>query len=545
MIRSKLWVFCLALAIAGCSSAYADPPHQQAAPQRQVAAPTAAARPAPTPTPSGRAARVRYDLAHHVARAELRFGTTLVEDFGVAGGSKYTLGGWLTNTGEDRVVDGTSAMLLPGSSAKITVPSESTEAATITIRARTFRADTVRFYVNGTERGNAAFTGREFETIHLTLPAGVLSRGENVLQLRASGVVSVAGGGRASVALDWLALSAAPLPDTFAPPAPDALMTTASTESALHVPAGWSLGYAFEVPDHARLRFAAKGGASARAEVTIVRDDGAPVALPPTQASTNGTPADLDLNAYSGQIVRVDVRTNGGEAAIVNPQIVTLDATVAATAPRPTNVLVYLIDTMRADKLRPINPESRVQTPGLTQFVEGAAIMMGAHTQENWTKPSVATLLSSLMPWQHNAITTEAVVPQSVRLAPEILSDHGFYTGAFIANGYVSDRFGFRQGWTTYRNYVREGRNTPAQFVAADVLSWLDGRPAEKPFFLYVHTIDPHVPYRPPHQFLSMYDAQAYNGVVDFTHDGALLEKIKIGQVQLNARDRVHLQALV
>ena len=76
------------------------------------------------------------------------------------------------------------------------------------------------------------------------------------------------------------------------------------------------------------------------------------------------------------------------------------------------------------------------------------------------------------------------------------------------------------------------------------MLEWLDQRPQDKPFFLYVHVIDPHVPYKPPHQFLEMYDPAPYAGVVDFTNDSELLEKIKAGQIPLNARDKVHLEAL-
>jgi arylsulfatase A-like enzyme len=80
--------------------------------------------------------------------------------------------------------------------------------------------------------------------------------------------------------------------------------------------------------------------------------------------------------------------------------------------------------------------------------------------------------------------------------------------------------------------------------VAAYVLQWLDERDKDKPFFLYVHTIDPHVPYKPPASFLSMYDDQPYGGPVDFRATNELLEKIKIGSMKLNERDKVRLQAL-
>ena len=159
---------------------------------------------------------------------------------------------------------------------------------------------------------------------------------------------------------------------------------------------------------------------------------------------------------------------NRARAELVRPSVVVLGpAQPEQTVRRPRNVLLYLVDTLRADHLSPYNDGTRVRTPGLASFVQDAVTMRRAHSQENWTKPSVATLLSSLMPWEHTAVEEASVVPDSVALLPELLRDHGFFTGSFIANGYVSDRFGFQQGWHTYRNYIREGRRNDAEFVAA------------------------------------------------------------------------------
>ena len=170
--------------------------------------------------------------------------------------------------------------------------------------------------------------------------------------------------------------------------------------------------------------------------------------------------------------------------------------------------------------------------------------MRRAHSQENWTKPSVATLLSSLMPWEHTAVEDASVVPESVALLPELLREQGFFTGSFIANGYVSDRFGFQQGWHTYRNYIREGRRNDAEFVAADVLRWLDEREDTRPFFLYVHTIDPHVPYRRREETLSLYGDTRYAGPAAVANNADLLGRVKLGRVTLAAADRAHLEAL-
>jgi len=460
----------------------------------------------------------------------------LVEDHGVPGGAKYTLGGWLTSTGEDRVVGGASAMIIPGTSAKLALPSEGTEAQVLAVRARGGRRDRLRVFLNTREIGSGELAADgAWTTVRVSIAAGVLKRGENTLLLRSAS---------SGVAIDWVKLGPDAEVNDAAPASPEQLAVRDGQAAALAVPAGLTLGFAAEIPGAARLRGTVKGPSGARLELVAKRDGADDLVLARVDATAQGAALDADLGALAGNIVRLDLRAVGGEVRVVAPSIVTLDG-AAPTATRPIkNVIVYLIDTLRADKLQAVNPRSRVLTPGLARFVETAAVMAGAHTQENWTKPSVATLLSSLFPWQHQAITTEAVVPNDVELLPETLSARGFHTGAFIANGYVSDRFGFRQGWTSYRNYVREGRRNVAQYVAADVLEWLDQRPQEKPFFLYVHTIDPHVPYKPPRQFLEMYDATPYSGVVDFSSDNELLEKIKAGRIPLNARDKVHLEAL-
>ena len=253
---------------------------------------------------------------------------------------------------------------------------------------------------------------------------------------------------------------------------------------------------------------------------------------------------DLDLAAFEDRVIRLDFIASESPLFLARPAVVT-PAAAPSPVPRPMrNVLIYLIDTLRADKLAPYNANTRVRTPGLRMFMQSALTMLGGHSQENWTKPSVATLLTSLMPWEHTATRGESVLPASVDMISEVLSDQGFRTGAFIANGYVSDRFGFHQGWGYYRNYIRERRRTDAEFVAADALRWLDGQPEEEPFFLYVHTIDPHVPYRPPDEFLAMYDPDPYRGAVSFRRDATLLENIKVGNLQLSGRDRDRLEAL-
>jgi arylsulfatase A-like enzyme len=493
--------------------------------------------------------RPYYELAAHPERAELWTAGVRTLDFGETSGAQYTLGGWLTGTGDDHGFGQDRALLGVGKVVKVALPVEHSGASRLSLRVRSFADTTLSVHVNGEPIADVPLDGKTFKVIDKELPAERTHPGENLLQLRVSRAGASPRGGEATIALDWIRIGPAasahadsrpPALQELAPPA------AAGQKPALHLAGGDQLAYSFQVPKDGELRatFAPKGGA--KLALNLERD-GQPLETL-YEGSEPGT-LRIPLDKHAGEIVRMSVRAQGPAGSSVElqePAIVVVEPKPAAAAQtkQVKNIIIVLVDTLRADKLDAYKAGSRVKTPGLSTFLESAAVMLNARTPENWTKPSVASLLSSLLPWQHNAFTGEAVVPSSVELLPELLRDRGYYTGAFIANGYVSDKFGFKQGWNTYRNYIREGRRTIAQEVAADVVEWLDERPKDKPFLLYMHTIDPHVPYKPPKSFLDLYDPAPYAGPVDFSKTNELLEKIKIGSLKLNERDKVRLEAL-
>ncbi len=485
--------------------------------------------------------RTRFDLAAHLARAEIRQGNALVEDFGVPGGAKYTLGGWQTQTGDDHDFGGTRALVIPGVTASLLVPAPDAKAAELHLSARAFADGRLTVYVGERTVAHVTLPTKHFGVVDVALPAGTLAPGENTVKLRvpATGTVDGVHGG---LAVDWLRLGPAGETGAAPPPSPSKLFVRNGAEHGLGLPAGWTLGFAFEGMPGARLRGKAVGPSGSRVVATAHVDGSGPIDLGVLRA---GRAFDLDLASIRGRIARLDLHADGGDVKLLSPRVVTPDAPARdRTFHKPKNAIIFLVDTLRADHLEPYDPHTVVRTPGLDRWVHDTTVFEEAHAQENWTKPSVATLLSSLYPWEHDTTTSEAVLPPSVKILPEMLRAHGFYTGAFICNGYISGKFGFRRGWSTFRNYIREGRRTQASFVAADVLDWLDTRPTGKRFFLYVHTIDPHVPYIPPEDVLHSYDPLPYDGPVDFHRDRGLLEKVKSGHLALDARDKTHLEAL-
>ena len=499
---------------------------------------------APETTPP-RPARVFYSLAEHLERAERWIGEERFIDFGADADDLYTLGGWTSGvaaaparaTREDFAI-------IPGGRAKLALPIAHAGGKTVELRLRAFRGDRVSAYVDGdaveleivSDAGEALPRVPRDGFARVRIQAGTLAAGEHTLMLRTRGGSGSFDGRIATLGLDWMRIG-----DASAPlPAAASLGFRVGPEAALRVPPGQGLSFTTPLPEGARLRGVARGAGVVRVEA----EGGAVAARHQVVAGA----FDVDLADHAGKVVRLRVDApDDAPLELVRPSLVTLDpagAPPASEARRPRNVLLYLVDTLRADHLSPYNGETRVQTPGLGAFLERAVTMERAHSQENWTKPSVATLLSSLMPWEHTAVQDRSVVPASVQLLPEILREQGFFTGSFIANGYVSDRFGFQQGWHTYRNYIREGRRTQAEFVAADVLRWLDEREDTRPFLLYVHTIDPHVPYRRRDDTFSLYGNPTYRGPATARNNADLLGQIKLGRVELDQAGRDHLEAL-
>ncbi|MBX3251785.1 MAG: sulfatase-like hydrolase/transferase [Myxococcales bacterium] len=528
-MRRALIALC-ALALA-CGDDDSSPAERPGTPS--VEGSEGAQAPAPDAPPATGREIVRFDLARHAARAERFDGDTLLVDFGEPGAAKYTLGGWRTRTGDDHAFDGVTTTLIPGVIGELALPAATAGTHELVLRARAFGDGRVTLYV-GEDAVAYPQLPRDgsFATVRATIAAGKLAAGENVIQLRV-GARGRDGAVQAGLALDWLRLG----PEGDAGLV-DQTPSPVVSGSALSLPPRHKQRFAFEVPRGAFLLGDARGALRVRA----LRETGALVDLGRHEGELR-----VDLAPVAGELVRLELAPEGASGVEVRAaRVATFDAPVGGRVEvRPTrNVLIYLVDTVRADKLRPWNPETRVQTPGLDRWVQRAAVFERGYTQENWTKPSVATLLTGLLPWQHTATSGEAVLPRSVEMLSETLQGAGFHTGAFVANGYVSDKFGFQQGWRTWRNYIREGRRSAATFVAADVLEWLDARPQDRPFFLYVHTIDPHVPYIPPEETLALYDGEDYHGPVDFTNDRGLLEKIKAGRLRLNDRDKRRLEAL-
>jgi choline-sulfatase len=189
-------------------------------------------------------------------------------------------------------------------------------------------------------------------------------------------------------------------------------------------------------------------------------------------------------------------------------------------AARP-NIIVYMVDTLRARELGCYGSEI-TQTPSLDAFAADAVLFESARTPAPYTRPAVASFITGLTPAVHgieSALAQLSDAHADITLLPEILQEQGYFTAALIANPNVDAIFGFDRGFDHYKTLYPERASrdrvtsgemvSTASVVVDEVRQFIGSAPNDRPYFLFVLSIDPHEPYRPPEPYLTMYDPDA------------------------------------
>lgn len=219
------------------------------------------------------------------------------------------------------------------------------------------------------------------------------------------------------------------------------------------------------------------------------------------------------------------------------------------------NVLVYIIDALRADHLscygyrRPTSPaiDALAAEPGVVRFTK-------AYSPATWTKPVAASILSGCYAPAHGVRSRSDLFIRAVPRLPELLQGAGYRTAAVSTIGNVSSVLGFGIGFDHFVDLYkdpalagqREVSNTGAwklyfeqdttvvlplaEDVNQQAMQWLAERarsetgpsatpqspshPITHPWFLFLWALDPHDPYYPPAGFDRWRDP-GYTGRID------------------------------
>jgi arylsulfatase A-like enzyme len=195
----------------------------------------------------------------------------------------------------------------------------------------------------------------------------------------------------------------------------------------------------------------------------------------------------------------------------------------ADPAPRPSprsgnslNVLLVTIDTLRADHLG-IYAYMRNTSPRIDALGRQGAVFDRAYTYWPKTRGSMAIMLTGRRPSQNGYSKAHPLLLDFNPTLASVLKEAGYATAAAVDNPNVAAANGYAKGFDTYREtWEEEALATEmdrTRAITETAVAFLSKARKERPFFLWLHYVNPHTPYTPPPPYDTAFlDASARTG---------------------------------
>src|SRR5581483_7501253 len=241
------------------------------------------------------------------------------------------------------------------------------------------------------------------------------------------------------------------------------------------------------VANRARVRVSGSEGAAAPVDVPLdgLRDGPGRVVIDLIPASPSATVAP---GAGPDAASQPPART----VQVIQPAI----AGFEVVRRRPPNAIVITLDTTRADHLSLFGYE-RDTTPFLAGIAPDLLVFDRAYSQITNTRPSHFSIFTSryakdLRIWNNDGPN----LPERELTLAEVLRSAGWSTAATISVPVMGPKSGIAQGFDRFEvpvlpEYSQIGAETTrrAESLVSDL--------ADRPFFLWIHYFDAHLPYQP------------------------------------------------
>ena len=199
---------------------------------------------------------------------------------------------------------------------------------------------------------------------------------------------------------------------------------------------------------------------------------------------------------------------------------------LGSVAPEDLNIVLVTIDTLRSDRISSYGSD-RVDTPNIDSFASDGVLFSNAASTVPFTLPAHSSILTGLYPPGHGVRENVGyTLDPGIPTLAEVLSDEGWATAGFVSAFVLDSRWGIGRGFDHYfddfdlsdfETANLSSVQRPGDQTIAEAVRWLDDRPMDTPFFLWLHLYDPHDPYTPPEPFKSRYPSHPYDGEVAYT----------------------------
>ena len=166
-----------------------------------------------------------------------------------------------------------------------------------------------------------------------------------------------------------------------------------------------------------------------------------------------------------------------------------------------TSVLLLTIDTLRADHLG-IYGYTRNTSRHIDALAREGVVFDHAYTYWPKTRGSFVAMLTGRRDSQTGYSKTHPVLLDFNPTLASVLKASGYATAAIVDNGNVSSEHGYHKGFDAYRETWREKALATemdrTRAITEGGIRFLREAPRDRPFFLWLHYVNPHAPYTPP-----------------------------------------------
>jgi arylsulfatase A-like enzyme len=170
------------------------------------------------------------------------------------------------------------------------------------------------------------------------------------------------------------------------------------------------------------------------------------------------------------------------------------------TVEGPTLVLIT-VESWRMDHL-PFVGYGRDTMPKLEHRLAGGRVFTHAIAPASWTLPSMASIVTGLLPSEHGLRTPDRSLGPEARTTAELLAEQGYQTIFLGSNPWLVDGTGMEQGFESWD--ARAGAS--GDRLVRELEDRLTDTDPAAPLFLHLHFFEPHCKYRPPRRQQGLFE---------------------------------------
>ncbi|MFQ5767326.1 MAG: sulfatase [Acidobacteriota bacterium] len=222
--------------------------------------------------------------------------------------------------------------------------------------------------------------------------------------------------------------------------------------------------------------------------------------------------------------------------------------TTPVDIPKGPNVLLITVDTLRLDRLSCYGGPPG-NTPSIDALAQSGVRFGSVEASRGLTWPALTSLLTGLHPRTHQVRLNGDQLEENIKTLPEMLKSAGYNTAGFLSNMcdapnrgidtfYCAwtDQFGLPVGRMPLRwaSHEQPGWDTAITNKALDFIR----KPHRRPFFAWLHYINPHKPYDPVEEYVRP------DGDTSFDPQDEVLDQHTLDGVSLNPAQKQRLMAV-